>query len=68
MLPQPGVDAVRGGIFRNGVVLQPTATGVRVEVIAGVHGLIYLTQDGPRYEVGEEKKRKTVSAEQCVAA
>lgn len=50
MLPQPRVDAIRGGIFRDRVILKPTATGETIEVIAGVNGPIHFTQNRPRYE------------------
>lgn len=35
MLPQPGVDAIRGGVFWDRVLLQPATAGEGVEVIAG---------------------------------
>lgn len=47
VLPQPGVDAVRGGVFWDWVLLQPAAAGEAVEVIAGADGLLHFTQYRP---------------------
>ncbi|TNN61376.1 hypothetical protein EYF80_028393 [Liparis tanakae] len=44
-----GVDAEGGGVFGDRVVLQPTAAGETIEVLAGVNGLVYFTQNRPRY-------------------
>lgn len=44
MLPQPGIDAVRGGVFWDWVLLQPAAAGVGVEVIAGADRLVHFIQ------------------------
>jgi len=49
ILSQPRVDAERGGVFGDRVVLQPTAAGETIEVLAGVNGLIHFTQNRPRY-------------------
>lgn len=63
MLPQPGVDTIRGGIFRDRIVLQPTATGESIKVLAGIHGPIHFTQNRPRYKLEGDKKTKTSPTE-----
>lgn len=49
-LSQPGVDSVGGGIFGNGVLLYPAATGVGVEVLAGVNGRVHFAENGPGWK------------------
>lgn len=44
-LSQPRVDPIGGGVFGNGVLFNPPATGECVEVVAGVNGLIDFTEN-----------------------
>lgn len=52
-LAQPRVDAIGRGILGDGVVLDPPAAGEAVEVVAGVDGLVDLTEDGSSWKETE---------------
>lgn len=58
VLSQPRVDPVRRRVFGDRVLLQPTAAGEPVEVLAGVNGAIHFTHDGPRCEEGGGKRSR----------
>lgn len=66
-LSQPRVDPIGGGIFRNRVLFYPAATGERVEVVAGVNGLIHFVEDGAGWKETTQK-RSLVSAGEPPAA
>lgn len=45
-MPEPGVDPVAGGIFRNGVFSEPASTRVLVEIITRVDAGVHLVKNG----------------------
>ena len=52
VLTEPRVDAIGGGVFGDGVVLEPAPTGETIEVLTGGHGPVHLTEDGTRWGGG----------------
>lgn len=44
VLSKPGIDAVRGGVFWDWVLLQPAAAGEGVEVVTGADRLVHFIQ------------------------
>lgn len=67
ILPQPRVDAVAGGIFRNGIVLYPASTGVLEEVIAGGSTAVHLAEDRARCHKRQKDKSVSRHVQRCTA-